>query len=250
MAHTAFELVKEEERYDLTVHVKDRDGAPSPANLSVQQLAQGQDPFGATVGGSGTLTLRLRPGTYTVDSFLDVRGSKGEDSLGLGYLSDPEVVLDRDREITLDGRRLRELRADVDRRTETRQLLMEYDRSANGATVSGAVQVPVAYDSVFAAPTRKVRTGTFEYRTVWRLGKPLLDVEAGGKRLGDALVQAGSTPFDGHRRVGSRTPERGARPSTRARTCAARPSSSAPPPGSPGGSRPRRPNGRAWPRCS
>ncbi|WP_329398569.1 S8 family serine peptidase [Streptomyces melanogenes] len=202
VAHTVFGLVKEEERYDLTVHVRDRDGAPSPANLSVQQLAQGQDPFGATVGDSGTLTLRLRPGTYTVDSFLDVRGSKGADSLGLGYLSDPEVVLDRDREITLDGRRLRELRAEVDRRTETRQLLMEYDRSANGATVSGAVQVPVAYDSVFAAPTRKVRTGTFEYRTVWRLGKPLLDVEAGGRRLGDALVQAGSTPFDGRRRVG------------------------------------------------
>lgn len=56
------------------------------------------------------------------------------------------------------------------RRTETRQLLMEYDRNAGGSDQFGAVQVPVKYDSVFAAPTAKVTQGTFEYRTVWRLG--------------------------------------------------------------------------------
>ncbi len=142
VARTALGLVKEEERYTLTVHVKDRDGAPAPASLGVQQLAPGVDPFPAAVGGSGTLELRLKPGTYTVDTFLDVRGSHGPDSLGLGFLTAPEIVLDRDREITLDGRRLREIRAEVDRRTETRQLLMEFDRKANGASYGGAVQVP------------------------------------------------------------------------------------------------------------
>ncbi|MFJ9536752.1 S8 family serine peptidase [Streptomyces sp. NPDC101225] len=194
VAHTVFGLVKEEERYTLTVHVKDRDGAATPADLAVQRLAEGADATPAHVGDSGTLTLRLRPGTYSLTSFLDVHGSHGADSLGLGFLAAPEITLDRDRDVTLDGRRLREVRAAVGRRTETRQLLMEYDRHANGSDLFGAVQVPVTYDSIFAAPTAKVTRGGFEYRTVWRLGKPLLTVEG----VAEAVVQAGGTLIEGH----------------------------------------------------
>ncbi|MBY8844814.1 S8 family serine peptidase [Streptomyces sp. SP2-10] len=197
LAHTVFGLVKEEERYTLTVHVKDRDGAPTAADLTVQRLAAGEEAAPAHVGDSGTLELRLEPGTYSVASFLDVRGSHGADSLGLGFLAAPEISLDRDREVTLDGRELREVGADVARRTETHQLLMEYDRTADGADLFEAVQVPLTYDSVFAAPTRKVTRGTFEYRTVWRLAKPRLEVEG----IGEATVQAGGTLLEGRTRL-------------------------------------------------
>jgi subtilisin family serine protease len=197
VVHTAFGLVKEEERYTLTVHVRDRAGAPTAADLTVQRLAAGQDPEPARVGDSGTLELRLKPGTYSLTSFLDVRGGHGADSLGLGFLAAPEITLDRNREVTLDGRELREISAHVDRRTETRQLLMEYDRKANGADLFGAVQVPLTYDSVFAAPTRKVTEGDFEYRTVWRLAKPMLRVEG----VGETTVQAGGTLIEGRTRL-------------------------------------------------
>ncbi|MGB8939783.1 MAG: S8 family serine peptidase [Streptomyces sp.] len=197
VAHTAFGLVKEEERYTLTVHVKDRDGAATAAGLVYQRLAEQVDPVQEEVGDSGTLELRLKPGTYALSSFLDVRGGKGKDSLGLGFLAAPEIVLDKDREVTLDGRKLREVGVDVGKRTETRQLLMEYDRRANGAALQGAVQVPVKYDSVFAAPTGKVTDGSFEYRTVWRLGKPALDV----KGLGQVVAQPGGTVGDGRSKL-------------------------------------------------
>ncbi|MET8135870.1 S8 family serine peptidase [Streptomyces sp. NPDC005251] len=197
VAHTAFGLVKEEERYTLTVHVKDRDGAPTAAYLAVQQLAQDVDAYSASVGDSGTLELRLKPGTYSLTSFLDVRGSHGADSLGIGFLAAPRIALDRDREVTLDGRTLREIGAKVDRRTETRQLLMEYDRNGGGSDLFGAVQVPVKYDSIFATPTPKVTEGTFDYRTVWRLGKPLLEVA--GVRA--ALAQPGGTLIEGRSRL-------------------------------------------------
>ncbi|MGW2030142.1 S8 family serine peptidase [Streptomyces sp. NPDC001811] len=197
VAHTVFGLVKEEERYTLTVHVKDRSGAPAAADLTVRRLAEGADAEPARVGDSGTLRLRLEPGTYSLATFLDVPGSHGPDSLGLGFLTAPEITLDRDRDITLDGRTLREVRADVDRRTETRQLVMEYDRNANGADLFGAVQVPLTYDSVFAAPTPRVTQGTFEYRTVWRLAKPRLEVEG----VGEATVQPGGTLTAGRTRL-------------------------------------------------
>ncbi|MFF9502111.1 S8 family serine peptidase [Streptomyces sp. NPDC014656] len=202
VARTALGLVKEEERYTLTVHVKDRDGAPAAAGLGLRNLAPGHDPFPASVGESGTVELRLQPGTYTVDTFLDVRGSRGADSLGLAFMAAPEVVLDRDREITLDGRQLREIRAEVDRRTETRQLLMEYDREANGVSYTDIVQVPPAYDSLFAAPTAPVANGSFEYRTVWRLGKPVLEGSVGGVRLSDLRPQAGAALLEGRHRLG------------------------------------------------
>ncbi|MFJ8824695.1 S8 family serine peptidase [Streptomyces sp. NPDC102467] len=198
VAHTAFGLVKEEERYTLTVHVKDRSGAPTAAYLGVQQLTGNTDPFPATVGESGTLQLRLKPGSYYLESYLDVRGSHGKDSLGIGYLADPEVTLDRDRDITLDGRQLKEITADVGRTTQTRQLVMEADRTAGGADYTSAVQLPVKYDSVFAAPTHKVTDGSFEYRTVWRLGKPTLQVDG----VREATVQAGSTLIGGRSRLG------------------------------------------------
>ncbi|MEV1019050.1 S8 family serine peptidase [Streptomyces sp. NPDC050264] len=198
VAHTAFGLVKEEERYTLTVHVKDRSGAPTAAYLGVQQLIGNTDPFPATVGESGTLRLRLEPGSYYLESYLDVRGSHGKDSLGIGYLADPEVKLDRDREITLDGRQLKEITADVGRTTQTRQLVMEADRTAGGADYMSAVQLPVKYDSVFAAPTHKVTDGSFEYRTVWRLGKPTLQVDG----LREATVQAGGTLIEGRGKLG------------------------------------------------
>ncbi|MFE6283647.1 S8 family serine peptidase [Streptomyces sp. NPDC057877] len=197
VAHTAFGLVKEDERYTLTVHVRNREGAATAADLVVQRLTGGTDPIPAPVGDSGTVHLRLAPDTYSLTSFLDVRGSHGADSLGLGFLAAPEITLDRDTEVTLDARELREISADVDRRTETRQLLMEYDRSANGSDLFGAVQVPVKYDSVFAAPTGRVREGDFEYRTVWRLGKPLLEVTG----VGEAVVQPGGTLIEGRARL-------------------------------------------------
>ncbi|GHD92456.1 peptidase [Streptomyces naganishii JCM 4654] len=197
VAHTVFGLVKEDERYTLTVHVKDRTGAAAAADVTVQRLAAGADPGTEHAGDSGTLRLRLKPGTYSLTTFLDVRGSHGADSLGLGFLAAPEVVLDRDREVTLDGRGLREIRAAVARRTETRQLLMEYDRDAGGSDLSEAVQVPVTYDSVFAAPTRKVTRGGFEYRTVWRLGKPRLEVRG----IGEAVAQSGGTLIEGRSRL-------------------------------------------------
>ncbi|MEU2357464.1 S8 family serine peptidase [Streptomyces misionensis] len=196
-AHTVFGLVKEDERYTLTVHVKDRSGAPTAADLTVQRLAEGVDPESDHVGDSGTLRLRLKPGTYALTSFLDVRGSHGPDSLGLGFLAAPEVDLTHDTDVTLDGGTLREVKTSVPRRTETHQILMEYDRAADGADLSGAVQVPLTYDSVFAAPTPKVTRGSFEYRTVWRLAKPQLEV----KGIGEATVQAGGTLTDGRSKL-------------------------------------------------
>lgn len=197
VAHTAFGLVKEEERYTLTVHVKDRDGAPTGANLTYQQLTKNALPDSAVVGDSGTVKLRLKPGTYYLDSFLDVRGTHGKDSLGLGYLSDPEIKLDGDREITLDGRRLREVSTRVAKDTEPHQTLIQFDRNAGGLDAYGMVMLPIKYDTLLAAPTRKVADGSYAFRTTWREAQPQVAVDG----VDETWNQPGSTLVEGRSRL-------------------------------------------------
>ncbi|WP_306316829.1 MULTISPECIES: S8 family serine peptidase [unclassified Streptomyces] len=198
VAHTAFGLVKEDERYTLTVHVKDRDGKPAGANLMYQQLAKNTLPQAATADAStGTVKLRLKPGTYYVDSFLAVRGSHGKDSLGTAYLADPEVKLDRDREITLDGTKLREVATRVPKDTEPHQTLVQYDRKAGGTDVFGMALLPIKYDSLYALPTDPVTDGSYAYRTTWRAAQPHITVDG----VDEVWQQPGSTLVEGDTRL-------------------------------------------------
>ncbi|MGW0686283.1 S8 family serine peptidase [Streptomyces sp. NPDC002754] len=197
VAHTAFGLVKEEERYTLTVHVKDRDGKPAAADLMYQQLAENTQPQPATVDDSGTVELRLKPGTYYLDSFLDVRGAHGKDSLGTAYLSDPEVKVDGDREITLDGTKLREVATRVSKDTDPHQTLVQYDRKAGGTDMFGMVQLPIQYDTLYALPTRPVSDGSYAYRTTWREAQPRITVDG----VDEVWEQPGSTLVEGSSRL-------------------------------------------------
>ncbi|MFD7860741.1 S8 family serine peptidase [Streptomyces sp. NPDC059783] len=197
VAHTAFGLVKEEERYTLTVHVKDRAGKPTAAGLSFMQLAKGALPGSAEVGDSGTVRLRLKPGSYYLDTLLDVPGTHGKDSLGLGYLSSPEITLTGDREVTLDGSTLREVGTRVAKDTEPHQTLIQYDRNAGGTDVFGMVLMPIKYDTLLAAPTEKVTDGTYAFRTTWREGQPQVVT----KGVEESWNQPGSTVLPGRNRL-------------------------------------------------
>ncbi|MET8468628.1 S8 family serine peptidase [Streptomyces sp. NPDC006422] len=197
VAHTAFGLVKEDERYTLTVHVKDRDGKAAAADLTYQQLTKNALPQSATVDDTGTLKLRLKPGTYYLDTFLDVRGAHGDDSLGLAHLSDPEVKVDKDREITLDGTKVREVATKVAKDTDPHQTLVQYDRKAGGTDLFGMVLLPIKYDTLYALPTRPVSDGSYAYRTTWREAQPRITVDG----LDEVWEQPGSTLLRGRSRL-------------------------------------------------
>ncbi|MFE6887663.1 S8 family serine peptidase [Streptomyces sp. NPDC057694] len=197
VAHTSFGLVKEEERYTLTVHVKDRDGKPAATNLMYQQLTKGSQALSATVDESGTATLRLKPGTYYLDSFLDVRGAHGKDSLGVAYLADPEVKIDRDREITFDGRKLREVATRVSKNTDPHQTLVQYDRRNSATDVFGMAVLPIMYDTLYALPTHPVSDGSYAYRTTWREAQPHITVDG----VDEVWEQPGSTLVQGRSKL-------------------------------------------------
>ncbi|WP_426512950.1 S8 family serine peptidase [Dactylosporangium sp. McL0621] len=190
---TQFGLYTEDERHNLHVSVRDRSGRPAQGYLEVQAFGQ-VDPFLFAV--DGDLDVRLLKGTYSALTLIPVTGDHGPDSQAVALLGDPEIVLDRDRSVTLDARQAKEVTARLpgSPRTEDRVIQLNWYRSDGGdSTVDEQILLGAQYDEAFVLPTRKVTAGAFEYETRWRKAYPLLALGDGLSFLG----QPGSAFYDG-----------------------------------------------------
>nr|WP_083207927.1 S8 family serine peptidase [Fictibacillus arsenicus] len=190
VAHTSMGMVKEEEKYTLTLNAKDRDGNPTLTYAAL--FSKDMDP--EIVAVNGTTELRLRPGTYSAMSLMDV--DTNTDHRGIALVGNPEITLDGPQTVELDASKAKEIKVEVPKNTEPSYQRMEYYRSIDGKTMSHINLLPVWIDKMYAAPTEKVENGEFEYLTRWRLIKPYLEINFKGKVLDD-IPLAGSTPLDG-----------------------------------------------------
>ncbi|MEU1085554.1 S8 family serine peptidase [Streptomyces sp. NPDC005892] len=193
VAHTGFAVSKEEERYDLTIKLRDRAGRPADGQVVFAAL---DDPALSVVGVSGDTTLRLPPGNYTAWTTLDIDGDR-TDSKALAFLAAPETILGTGPQtITLDASKAHKISAKAPQESETRQLRYDMARTApSGLLQRDVYQIPLTYDELWAAPTKKVTQGSFSFLTRWRLGEELIDVTADGADV-PVTAQAGSVVAD------------------------------------------------------
>ncbi|GIE85525.1 S8 family peptidase [Actinoplanes regularis] len=199
-ARTKLGLYSEEERHDLNITIRDRAGANAEGYLLLQKFGE-VDPYVIPYGTSGRLELRLRPGTYSILTYLDVPGSHGPDSIGTALLGNPEIVLDRDRSVDLDARKAVEATATVPAKTADRMLYLDWYRSDGADSVlADQYLLPPWVDTMYALPTAKVTRGEFEFETRWRKTQPLLTVTAAGRPI-DFLGQPGSLLYNGKTRL-------------------------------------------------
>jgi len=187
---TSMALLKEAERYDLTIKLIGRDGKPAHGNVVLNQAGV---MFGAGVlEVDGERTLRLPPNTYTVDTALDVPGER-PDARGLAFMVSPQTVLTANTEVVLDARQVRLLDTQAPQRAENRQRKLEYMVGyASGASFRDSIQVPVMYDDLYMTPTTAPAQGSFTMNSRWRQGEPMMTVTGEGLPSLDPLVQAGS----------------------------------------------------------
>jgi len=187
---TSLGLVKEDERYDLTITLVDREGAPAAGWVGITKSG---DPWPWSAYVDGETTLRMAPGTYLVSSYLDVQG-EAPDRSGLAVLVDPETVLDRDRAVVLDARDARLLQTEAPQLTEDRQRKVDFQLvDGAGLEVRSAYPVATTTDDVYVSPTDPVTEGSFILTTRWRKGEPLLGLTtANGRVRFETIVQPGS----------------------------------------------------------
>jgi subtilisin family serine protease len=205
-AHTLIGASKEGQRQNLTVVAKDRSGKPlaCPAGENrCQVVLAGKGLFEAMqLDESGTGTIRLPAGSWSGWIEAQVQGANGPHSRGMATLAFNDIVLDRDRTVTLDASAARRVTAYVPQKTTSSEVRLDIRRSwgKSGApdysSVDSSVLPDPSYDSVWALPTeKKVTDGEFEYGARFRLEQPALTVGTKSRTYDDLLVKRAATPL-------------------------------------------------------
>ncbi|MFF3023731.1 S8 family serine peptidase [Gottfriedia sp. NPDC057948] len=204
VTHTAMNMTKESERYNLTINAIDRDGSPNVAYPYVYNLETGTY---QQVAVNGTKTLRLPPGTYSIMSIMDV--DKKTDHLGVALVGNPEFELKEDSTLDLDGQKANEIKVKTPKESESSFRKMEYTRLTANGGIAQMLQLPNTVDNVYVAPINEVKSGSFETATRWRMVKPILTMKYNGIELDD-FPQLGSTNLDGTYQLDTVYAEKGA----------------------------------------
>ncbi|WP_027657361.1 PA domain-containing protein, partial [Salinispora vitiensis] len=190
ITRTSLGLIKEDERYDLTIKLRDRNGEPTSGAVLINQAGESSAGYVAV---DGERTLRLAPWTYTLHAEIDIPGERA-DSLGLALLVAPGIKLDKPTEVTLDASQARLLDTTTPQRTENRQRKLEYVVDyPEGSPFHYAHNISDTYDDLYVLPTEKPTESAFSMVAWWRKGEPVLSLRAFGLLPIDALAQVGST---------------------------------------------------------
>ncbi|MEW9529183.1 S8 family serine peptidase [Microbispora sp. NPDC049125] len=194
VARTLAGIMKEGERYNLSITAKDRAGKP----LGGQLVLIGKKIFAPfQLDESGIGSVRMPKGTYTAWLEADVQGSHGPGSLGYAMLSVPDIDLSRDRAVTLDASAARQVTAVTPKKTTSSALRMEIYRGFGPDDYSWSARLPgPEYDSMWTLPTgKKVTEGEFIFGARWRDEEPALTVASATREFDDLLVRRGATPL-------------------------------------------------------
>ncbi len=191
VTRTSVGLIKEDERYDLTVNLVDRSGDPAAGWVMFNRAGDELGPWSQYVDGS--VTMRVAPGTYEATTILDVAG-EGPDRSGQAFLVDPEIEVHQDTDATLDASKARLLQTTAPQASEDRQRKIDVDvLDGEGTELRSAYEVGPTVDDLYVSPTDSMTDGTFMLTTRWRKGEPLLSLgtPSGSERF-PTLVQPGS----------------------------------------------------------
>ncbi|GAA2621009.1 S8 family peptidase [Actinomadura fulvescens] len=135
------------------------------------------------IGADGTGTVRLPRGRYSVMGQV-VDGTEGK--LRAALVGDPDVMLDRDLTVTFDGAAAKEIKGSVQGRDTKTTMSYGFWSQGNGQALWGGGWFTFEGDNetVYAQPTEKVSTGTFNAYVGFRLAAPgnVWDLQ---ERLGD-----------------------------------------------------------------
>ncbi|MGW4644172.1 S8 family serine peptidase [Sphaerisporangium sp. NPDC004334] len=202
-AHTVLGYYKEGERARLTVHAKDRSGKPLAGEMVVtRRLPNGHQSLDAyAIDASGTRTLRLPTGTYSIWMWGEVQGANGPHSLGVALLAKPSVDLSADTAVTLDAGGARRLSSvlpkGMDRPRTTVDTRVDFVRGFGGEeAVADSRLLGVQHDSMWVLPTGgKVTGGRLDLAARWRDEQPRLAISSKDDDFDDLLIQSRYTPL-------------------------------------------------------
>jgi len=207
IVHTAMGMVKEDEKYPLTLRATDRDGSPGTASV---QLMGSDFNNPQLIEVDGETEVRLPKGDYSAMSLMEV--SEGTADEGYAFVGDPDIQLDESMTVELDASTANEVNLETPEKTEPSYQRLDYYRSyGEHADVNTLYLLPKYANNIYAMPTEKVETGEFEMLSRWRMVKPVQTVRMDEEEI-DVTSLQGMTPLNGEHHLdtvfaGDGTPE-------------------------------------------
>ncbi|MGW0589402.1 S8 family serine peptidase [Streptosporangium sp. NPDC002607] len=177
-------VVREAPKATLTIHTLGRDGKPrSPWAQDTIDVSGDKGLLGGVaLTAEGTTVVRVPQGVISVTQLMDWVGDDERSNLAL--LSVPELTVTGDTEITLDARKLTEVRFTTPQPAEPLSNIpyLAYQRTvSNGTPYMGFVWPGHAWTRVWALPTEKVTKGAFRFHTRFTLGKSEVAMSVRGR---------------------------------------------------------------------
>lgn len=176
---TPIGMALQPEKFILTVRTLGRDGKPATPHW--QDTLDVSGPNGADfsddvyLAAPGVTKVAVFPGSYSVAQLLSW---VDDDSRYNGMLlTDPEIAVNADTEVVLDGRKASQIEFRTPKPAEplNNRSSMSYQReTAAGDAFAGIVtpSAPIgAWARLWATPTERVSTGKFRFSTQWLLGR-------------------------------------------------------------------------------
>ncbi|MDG4824873.1 S8 family serine peptidase [Asanoa sp. WMMD1127] len=202
---TAVGAVKDGPTHRLTVRAVDRAGAPTAVPALI---LTGDDARNDVLGwaGEGGASFDVREGSYLLDALFE-DGGPGDEQANLTTI--PELVVDRDLEVVVDGRKGRPIRIETPRPSEQQAILSYYVHrvAGNGRSVGHGVMHFSNVEKVNVVPTKPVRSGSFEFSSRWQLVAPMVAARVAGSGGPLDLNLMGNSPaYDGTRRFALAAP--------------------------------------------
>ncbi|MFD0341407.1 S8 family serine peptidase [Streptomyces sp. NPDC127117] len=179
----------EPETVTLRVKLVDRDGKPATGTSSLDLVSLDTDKGERrTNAGATDQTYRVRPGDYSLSSFVTTYGTDRAIE-SVGYLANPQLRITRDTTVVLDARKAHRVSVRTDRPSTVNNTTLSYARTWDDTwQISGSAVAGGTVQNFYADIDGSARNGTFEFRPTWR---------ASGSEGGSSYVYNLSYPTQG-----------------------------------------------------
>ncbi|AUH44397.1 S8 family peptidase [Streptomyces sp. CMB-StM0423] len=162
-------LYVEPETVTLRVKAVDRNGKPAAGASSLDLVSldinKGER---RTNSGAPDQTYRVRPGDYSLSSFVDTRGANGETE-SMSFLAQPQLRITRDTTVVLDAREGHRLSLRTPRPSTVSNTSFGYARTWDDTwQITGSLLADGTVEEFYADVDGKAQDGTFEFRPTWR----------------------------------------------------------------------------------
>ncbi|GAB3941228.1 S8 family serine peptidase [Kribbella albertanoniae] len=173
LTRTAVGAFKQGPKHTVTLRAVGLDGEPTGVPVISLYGSNSRSDVLAWIGDGQTYEAQVEEGTYLLHSLVESYDPELEQ---VSLFTDPNVVVDKDREIVIDARKAVPITIETPKPSEQQSILSYYVHREypNGRSISHGVMHFSTVEQVNVTPTKPVLDGKFEFSSRWQLVAPLV----------------------------------------------------------------------------